>query len=760
MNTLSLKIGYRPLKIGWCVRNGNKDDLRKVILLTHTMWGGRFNPIIPVGEDLALAKSLINVFRVDALYAACNDKALNDFIESFSYLPWPMFEKELFMKYSAGNMANILDIRHPVLLINEKNVKSRRNIILFGQLTWNEDDPLGDIFKATYGDYPNKNEIGIDYYSIIKRHLKCRTDHIEPNQPVPLSTLAIFSPSRLTVYNIVYDRLHSWDQAGLYVGDSQNFVDLINFWNLRASNIDLIFYDPHHANRLEPLKDAYIELLSKRPQSLKNREKRIAIWSKSNEIKIEKLIFGGHIIKCVADATIWNGFKVIPPVMHFGRQSILATLTDDDNKVSVSFQLPEKPFFIDRRSLNQHLIVSITPFVDIMKYQNKTLQIPFIPELNEFLGRECHFMWNAARAEIDGLGIVINVTQDQLTLNALEIRRLVIKLFEAFGIIAEPSHAGLVNSRLIEQMGGPQGCRVFKIKGVRELIKKYGPLKSFTRSCANQIIGQLYPESGKPNFSKYENLYIERRESGKLKPEDAFLYLVKKGVFRVGLTFECPSCQLKDWHHIDEVKTSVVCEFCGNRFNITTQLRDRDWKYRRSGLFGSEDNQEGGIPVALTIQQLDTLLEMRSMIFTAGMRLKPICSPKNECETDLVVLTQGNDGRTQIGIGECKTRGEINEQDVINLKTIAELFPHARFDVFIFFSKLSKFTPQEIERCRTAQGQYRLRVILLTERELEPYLIYEETSKDFEINKIATSLEDLAESTNYIFFEPRPRKSA
>jgi len=44
---------------------------------------------------------------------------------------------------------------------------------------------------------------------------------------------------------------------------------------------------------------------------------------------------------------------------------------------------------------------------------------------------------------------------------------------------------------------------------------------------------------------------------------------------------------------------------------------------------------------------------------------------------------------------------------------------------------------------------------MLSERELEPYHLYERTEKEFEINRTAVSLEDLAEVTDGVFFNPK-----
>ena len=160
---------------------------------------------------------------------------------------------------------------------------------------------------------------------------------------------------------------------------------------------------------------------------------------------------------------------------------------------------------------------------------NAMLTPPFIPRLNEYYGRRAYFRGSAARSEPGGLGIIINVTDDQLTLHAIPFPELISNILETYGIKAKPSPAGLVTARLIEQMGGVQGCRVFKIAGVRSLIKKYAPDRSFERTEALTMIGDADPTTHQPRFDEYKRLYIERRERPELKPEDAFLYLLKKG---------------------------------------------------------------------------------------------------------------------------------------------------------------------------------------------------------------------------------------
>jgi hypothetical protein len=76
------------------VRPGNLDDFRRALRLTHTLWGGRFNPIIPVG--LPFDRVLAKTFAVDVLLPATQVAKLVDFSESFGELYWPDLMRDVF----------------------------------------------------------------------------------------------------------------------------------------------------------------------------------------------------------------------------------------------------------------------------------------------------------------------------------------------------------------------------------------------------------------------------------------------------------------------------------------------------------------------------------------------------------------------------------------------------------------------------------------------------------------------------------------
>jgi hypothetical protein len=443
--------------------------------------------------------------------------------------------------------------------------------------------------------------------------------------------------------------------------------------------------------------------------------------------------------------------------MYIDDQTVLGSIDDFDGTPSLSCELRSKPFYDEPLLHDQSLIVEVRPYT-YSRNEDSVFKYPHIPELNDYY-RGC-LVVHEARSGRNGIGAITEVTTDSLTLRATPVRELVSQVFGKFGMKAETSEAGRIASRIIQQMGGVQGCRVFKIAGVRKLVEKYKPLQSFTRSDAIQTIGQNDPATGRPRFESYEQLYIEQRQGGKLTPQQVFDFLLKKGVFRVGINFRCPNCELPSWTPLDDIATEISCELCGKHFNVTTQLKDRDWAYRRSGLFGREDHQEGAIPVALTLQQIDTVLHS-GLIYMTATALESAGANIARCETDFVVIgEQDYFDKIELAIGEAKSSGEITAEDVAHLAQVADALPKERFQPYIIFSKTGPFSAEEIDRCRAAQPATGLRVILLGPRELEPYRIYERAAKEFEMSPTAISLEDLARGTHDIYFNPRPRRIA
>jgi hypothetical protein len=324
------------------------------------------------------------------------------------------------------------------------------------------------------------------------------------------------------------------------------------------------------------------------------------------------------------------------------------------------------------------------------------------------------------------------------------------------------SSGGLITRQLIARLGGLQSARVFKIPGVRRLLRTHGPTATFTKKSALELIGSRDPDNPDAKFSDHEDLYIEQRAIGtKLKADAVFAYLVEKGLFRIGAELTCPNCRMASWTALDTLKQKVICDLCGHEHDATRQLVNGMWHYRRSGLLGAEKNAQGAIPVALTLQQLGANVHglRHEGVYSPSLNLEPkagVDLPK--CEIDFVwVSPRPYPRRTVVILGECKDQGPVKieefKKDVDNLRRVAEALPRKRFKSYVLLSKLAPFTPEEIEHAKTLNTEHQQRVILLTARELEPYHIFERAKAEVDRKHHGGSPEDLAQATAEMYFQ-------
>lgn len=743
------------MRIGFCIEEGDVEAFRTAVRVNTTLWGGRFNPIIPIGASTEAAKNLASAFQVDALQDISTGKSITDFIDSLPHLKWPGYEESLFVHREGGTDATMLDVYHPVRKLAQRPPAQSDKQFQAFLLQWDDADSLKDVLMASYGEYPAAETIGKDYLKLFRR---LRPVEVRLNiDPVPSDATDMLSPLALTTLELSPTRL-SWghEEPGFYIGSASNFADLVNFWNLRAANIDLVFYDPDFETRFGPVVTDHKQWLRSRPKRNPDWPFHSSLWMKSHDPLPNLAAFGDGFAISVIDDHLWDSNVIWkPPVMSFDEQSILGTVTQEFGQPTVTFQLPPKPCFTDFELHEQKLVAAIRPLIQTPEF---ILCPPHTPELNEYYGRQIHFDSSKVRSEPEALGVIIEVTRSDLTLRPLDSLQLITRLLASRNIQATQSEAGKVGHRLIQQMGGLQGCRVFKIPGVRELIHAHGAKDSFTRSGATQTIRGFDPATNVETFAPHKNLFVQYRDAGELKPDAAFAYLLDKKMFSAGLAFTCPNCALQFWVHLDSLKTSIQCEYCDTSINVMPQLKDRDWKFRRSGLFGRDDHQGGGIPVAVVLQQLETVLHSKMFAWTTGLNLEQAGPNGWKCESDFVVITDGHRDGPQIIFSETKSRGgEITADDVANLMRLADVFEGSSLQPYIIFAKVGSFSGEEIERCKAAQIKRRFRVIMLSDRELEPYFVYERTAVEFDIQTTAINLEDLAVATQSVFFNPRRR---
>jgi hypothetical protein len=787
MDTVRVDLVYRPLRICWAIAQGDIDAFRKVVRRNFTLWGGRFNPIVVV-DGTEQPDQLVEAFRPDLIMGMGTDPAIEAFIKRYPWLGKP-FRGGLFTGgASTDARAQLLDIHNAIVEAHKANAWEDITATGVKVITWDANDPLRDILLMSFGGFPDKAECPIDYLDILKRAsgaagLTCPPGGLIPPEIFERYVVSSFARIRMRSHYSVQKGLV---QPGYFLGDGTALEHLVTFWNLRAADHALLFVDANHLPRYTDLIPAW---RSKVEELVRDRrfepERTIAVWDwarqpseplDQRQARITGILGQGPFLMCGDFRHI--GTTPIPraPMMQIESTTQMGILSQDGDLPKLSFAYGSKPFNGDRWFHTQHLVGSVSFIGGLYGDDHHTLHLPYVPELNEFAGRKMLHDYNRLRIEPGRLGIVIDAADEHASLSAMVVSELFEEIFKLAGYEAKPSASGLLTRQLIAQLSNLRGASVFKIPGVRRLLKRYGPTQAFPLKTATDEIKRQV--SGDTNFGDFQEIYIEPRERGeRLTPHAVFEYLTAKGLFRIGYELTCPHCQMRSWTALDHVRQRIQCEMCGKDYDATRQLMNEKHHFRRSGVLGKEANNLGAVPVTLTLQQLDTNL-MRGLgehVYSTSLDLTPNvarASAEVEVEVDFVWMTAERlfSGLTEVVLGECKDRGKdpadprggdtITQADIDRISKVADAFPKNRFDVYILISKLAAFTPNELAAAKTLNSQYHNRVILLTPDELEPYDIYDRLTGPLKQIARGGSAQQLAATTAMIYFARQPRGQA
>lgn len=758
MDTVRVDICYRPIRIAWAISSKDKNSLRLAIRYSHALMGGRFNPIILV--DRPESKELVELFRCDIIVPVGDGDEVKEFCKQFGHLISPNFADHIFSKATKYdvNRCFALDIHNGLTEWVETREWENIKEVGFRRLVWDNDDPLADVFLIQYGGYPDPSEIGTDYLSLLSEVATVIDTDIELNAPIPMEMAKCSNISYLARHGAErhYSLRSGWDYPGFYVGDGNNVDDLVEYWNIRAADVNVRFLDINQPHRFEDVNSVYEADIKSMISNLSAHRNSIGIWTSERNADAAKKIYPGQKSFITINRHIWNGHNVVPPLMIFGQETSLAVISNGQ-RPQISFALKDKPFNSNSWFFTQHLVASVFVFGPYER-SDCTFRVPYLPEINEFAAREMIHSHDRLRIEPERLGIIIDAADHDLQIRAITISSLIERIFATAGLKATLSGGGLITRQLISRLGGIDNARAFKIPGVRRLLKTYGPSESFTKEAALQLIGGRDPERPTSSFNDHKSLYIEPRPRGEdLTPNSVFEHLVAKGLFRIGAKLTCSTCNLPSWIALDVLRQSNVCELCGTEFDGTRQLVSGKLHYRRTGVLGLEKNSQGAIPVALVLQQLASNLSstFNENMFTSSWDLHPIDGKVvQKCESDIVaVLGSRHPERPQVLIGECKdSGGRIDRIDIENLKRIAERFPKDRIKAVILIAKLSEFTVEEIELAKSIDIHGERPVILLSDRELEPYFMYERVRKGDGERFYGHSLDEMIRATQELYF--------
>jgi hypothetical protein len=755
MTELSANIRLRPTRIGFLVDPLDMDSVRKIMRINACLWGGAYNPIIPVfhitprswqrdkheqitGYDFA--KGYIRFFEPDVYVEAergllekCGLASLRN-ERGFDNL---VVDLDQFMstEYQSTNQPSYGQCIFDVL----KNVyKNERRFELRDKhhaIISSKDDVFAE---ACIGVYPDGNES-----SYLKKAFR---DVYKPKavQSTPETWLKIYAknfvtPLRVTSHNLEKERLWHHEPI-IYIFDPTKSVDIIDLWNLRIEPSPVI---PVPINWLGEVSDFLKDLIKDNYRPLKGNPNGImhhatAEVSRSiSEQKFQKII--SLISKDLPNGSCsfkqWRNPVWRAPFNDFhGPQYGRIKLTSLEHRKYLSvkedgFRVTSKlealsPDFAEKYSGSRFRWANIV--VPRGSCNNK---IATVFPYNTFDRKwPCLAMMG---------GEVVGITQEgwvflqkykdlEQTVCLLKNDEALIQWFDKNGITAELSEPGRIAKQMLNSLGSLWDLKFVGSKEIIQFLDNVTMQKVERRN--DVIVTEKY--LGEKTFSAKQLNKVLEGLSKKNYIKIELSNYVKKNVIKLGLEVLCNCCGAKNWYSLDIVDYQVRCERCLKNYDFPQGESKQSWKYKIIGPFAMPNFAAGSYASLLTIRTFSqlSLASDRSNNFSTALNLT---SPTGEkCEIDFALWTANESRHNEYGnphliIGEAKSFAEeaIKEKDLAQLKIAAGMMPNSFLVISVLkenFSDKEKILLKEfVEWAReTTNYQPRHWVILLTGTEL------------------------------------------
>jgi len=171
-------------------------------------------------------------------------------------------------------------------------------------------------------------------------------------------------------------------------------------------------------------------------------------------------------------------------------------------------------------------------------------------------------------------------------------------------------------------------------------------------------------------------------------------YLVSKGVFRLGISVQCPRCRRRSWFPLQGLKEDLSCPLCLRNIPAIENLTRGRWTYKTAGPFSVPAYAEGAYAVLLSVGFFDEH-KMTTLRTTPVLSFKAHAPQKGALEADFAMLWKESVyGEEKDGalFGECKTYREFEKKDFERMRYLARTFPGA---VLVFSTLRKSLTARE-----------------------------------------------------------------
>ena len=682
----------RPLRLAFLVRPTDKVALRRFFQINTCLWGGRFNPIVPVfrrtprlWSDSLLPSPPAREIIKGYLAGFEPDYVVNMSTELIDGLGIPehrlLTEKDVLDPMSSDSAVGYgLDVvelyadlyqkefqfqrRHPLEVVSPQFKDNR--MLLFGAACFGE-FPFEESMQylpRTYGEAFDAKTVEVD----------------DSNLFTTLSSQVGF-PLRMGSANIEVRRLKQLGGPILFYMNADSPFDLIDYWNLRATGAHIL---PVPRQWAAALVEKCSEFITQNyvPYRRVKGMMQCTTLLRARSVPVSEVKEYKRQLRTPAP----NSLITMPSAPRMWEESPLeseilseegdaeVTITD----ATISFR-SLSPSFAER--VGQRGTPRWVNIIRIRDYfgdsESAGVIPPGLPDLALILGS---FDWPGPWAIHEGIVLPCRYKDWSYRWTLPSGQAVFHAWAKGRGFELDLSGAGRVARQLIHALDGPGGSYSIAHE---EIVKLLNDMAS------GQVVSEVEDASDHGTRSKVRSKIIpvgvwrtrlkQINDGDDERAKRHLEFLVQHSVLAVGLRLQCQICGQHNWYGVDSLGNIVTCERCLQQFNFPATEPPRNaWHYRTIGAFSVENYAEGGYCVALSLRLLGNLMN-------AQYTWIPSFTLKQAQGLDLGEVDFALFGRTAILhhdapyliLGECRTYGKFQAKDVRKMRERAKAFPGA-----------------------------------------------------------------------------------
>lgn len=752
MDSIHVRQRLRPSRYALLIREGDSGAALQAVSLNTALWGGIYNPLVVLTPD-ENRDGLLKEFDPDLLVNLTGSELPTELGKRYEHrivAPTDLVRQDdQTNRRELGIGFNILPLlRH----VHEKEVRFSAEPARAAILVPESANGWAEFAAFAYGSFQWLPETDVNFCEMFQRGLRARSINL-PQLTPPADYDTLLLPVDFTGYGVRrFGGTASFSSHIIFIGDHRDSADLVEFWNLRATGRTVVFVPAEAYHPFEPL----IRLIAREGRYPINQQ----VENHADLQKGSSLSEEAFTQVCDWIATLDLGSlprRNWPP--RFGQEidfyagdihvAELGASEGDEisimengrmTPVKLISPLYVRPGGIRKGQLSWSVEVTMSGGFD----PDFMFSFPNEPAVEAVVRRAVFGMPREVRLGRRGIVVRQDWARSTLFLMPVSTNDVIHALFDQAGLHAEPSQPGEYAEQIVKKIGSLQGdCRVFKIRGVREILDRLGDGSALTKGNMYQTVMSEEPDEYGQNWRSelYNDLILRYGQRRRLEFGAIFDVLLEKRILRPGFVFRCRTCFKDDWYHVSEFAEEYTCRFCftPQRVNFASV---RKWQYKADGLFRIPDSAQGSVAVILSLWRFDHFAHSHEGRYLTSRNLTARDTGKRY-EIDYAYVVMGTFGTTyELVLGEATRFSDFTDDDMQKMAELADRFPRKPY---LAFSTLKdRYSDAERERLGKLAGRD-YRVIAFTREELDPYDLFDRFENA--PHKYAVTLRELSENT-------------